>query len=271
MMPNYTGKDSPAEPDRYLAGHEWRDGNPWSIFASRARGGQKQNAGSTCHDLISDFDFSPAPEALSLRWTAHDPGQEFRCLYGVNRAANWNDFLASLAFQIAPTLNYVYADRQGNIGYSLAGKIPIRPAVPSLLPLEGWEPSNEWRGWIPFSELPRLYNPPEGIIATANNRIADGAYPHYLSHFFDPPYRIRRIRELLAAKQTHSANDMAAIQMDLTSFHARELIDSLRTDLTWIQENDLTLKAAADALLRWDGKCDEDSFPSVVSTYSTTD
>jgi penicillin G amidase len=262
----YREKIHPLEPDRYLVGHEWRAmGTRVEQIRIRGQREVEKKIRSTCHGpVISDFDFSPRAEALSLRWTAHDPGHEFRCLYGVNRARNWNDFLDSLAFQIAPTLNYVFADCEGNIGYSLAGRVPIRPSVPSLLPQDGWNANNEWRGWVPFSELPRLYNPPEGIIATANNRIADASYPYYLSHFFDPPYRIRRIKELLTAKQTHSMNDMAAIQLDLISLHARELIDNLRADLGQVAENDPALRAAADSLLGWDGKCNEDSLPSVV-------
>src|SRR5438132_726522 len=165
---------------------------------------------STRHGpILSDFGNRPASsQVLSLRWTAHEPSQEFRCLVGVNQARDWHEFLDSLAYQSAPTLNYVYADCHGNIGYSLAGKIPLRRGVPSLLPLDGWIEDNDWRGYIPFSDLPRLYNPPEGVIATANNRIVDASYPYYLSHFFEPPSRICRIKELLAVKESFSINDM---------------------------------------------------------------
>src|SRR5437879_12143272 len=109
--------------------------------------------------IISEFGQGGASgEPLSVRWTAHESGQDSRCLYGINRARCWDEFLTSLSYQAAPTLNYVFADQQGNIGYSLAGKIPIRSQVPSLLPLDGWNQKNEWKGYIPFDELPRLYN-----------------------------------------------------------------------------------------------------------------
>jgi penicillin amidase len=262
----YREKIHPLESDRYLIGHEWLTmSQRIENIRIRGQGEVKKTLRFTCHGpVISDFDSSPAAAVLSLRWTAHDPGQEFRCIYSINRASNWNDFLASLAFHAAPTLNYVYADREGNIGYSLAGKIPMRPAVPSLLPVNGWNPTNEWRGWIPFDELPRLYNPPEGTIATANNRITDGTYPYYLSHFFEPPYRIRRIKKLLAAKQTHSVSDMAAIQMDLVSLHGTKLIDSLKAEFGQVGDDNPKTKTAVDSLLRWDGKCDEDSFASTL-------
>ena len=91
--------------------------------------------------------------------------------------------LSSLQFQSSPTLNYVYADVQNNIGYSLAGKMPLRSQVPSLLPVKVGSLRTNGEDSIPFAELPRLYNPAEGMIATANNRIVDSSYPYYLSHF----------------------------------------------------------------------------------------
>ncbi|HBA40506.1 MAG TPA: penicillin acylase family protein, partial [Deltaproteobacteria bacterium] len=187
----------------------------------------------------------PAEEVLAFKWTAHEPSDEFRCLYGVNRACNWHEFLQSLSYQAAPTLNYVYADTAGNIGYSLAGKVPLRPYDPTLLPLPGWSEEFEWQGYLPFSEQPRLYNPPEGAIATANNRIADESYPYFLSDLFDPPYRIRRIKELLSAKERLSPEDMAAIQQDIVSNHAKELIGLLKNDLEAIADKDRSLKNTA--------------------------
>ena len=187
------------------------------------------------------------------------PSQEFRCLYGVNQARDWHEFLDSLAYHSAPTLNYVYADSRGNIGYSLAGKIPLRRRIPSLLPLDGWIEDNDWHGYIPFSELPRIYNPPEGVIATANHRIVDASYPHYLSHFFEPPSRIRRIKELLAVKKSFSINDMEAMQNDRVSLYATELIETLKSDLARVPEKSGQIRTAADRLIGWDGTCDEES------------
>jgi hypothetical protein len=125
--------------------------------------------------------------------------------------------------------------------------------MPDLLPLPGWDDKNDWRGYIPFDELPRIYNPPGGVIATANNRITHGGYSHYLSHFFEPPYRFRRISDLLAARQRHSVEDLAAMQLDEVSLHARELIGILKGDLTQLAQSVPALKSAADELLCWDG------------------
>jgi len=261
----YREKIHRLEPDRYLNDHQWLSMDH-RIERIEIRNDEtlQKIIRSTCHGpVISDFTSSSGREVLSFRWTAHDPTQEFSCVYGLNCARNWTEFLSSLQFQSSPTLNYVYADVQNNIGYSLAGKMPLRSQVPSLLPVEGWKPENEWRGFIPFAELPRLYNPAEGMIATANNRIVDSSYPYYLSHFYEPPYRIRRIKELLAAKPTLSMSDMSAIQMDVVSLHATETINDLRDDLVEVEKNPRLEKFAA-LLLNWDGRCHEESIESAL-------
>jgi penicillin amidase len=263
----FTEKTHALDPNRYLVGNNWLTmDRREEIIGVRRNEEIKKIVRSTRHGpVLSDFgtrqDFSPV---LSLRWTAHEPSREFRCLYGVNQARDWHEFLNSLSYQGAPTLNYVYADCRGNIGYSLAGKIPLRRRIPSLLPLDGWIPDNNWQGYVPFSELPRIYNPPEGVIATANNRIVDASYPHYLSHFFEPPSRIHRIKELLAAKKSLSIGDMEAIQNDRVSLYATALIEILKSDLAKVSEGREQLKVAADRLIGWNGSCDEKSVASAI-------
>lgn len=260
----YSEKIDPKKPDLYLVGNQWAE-MECAEEKIEIRGGKKvkKRIRFTRHGpVIGDFTKDrngAADEVLVFKWTAHDPSEELRCLYGINRARDWDEFLKSLSYQTAPTLNYVYADSAGNIGYSLAGKVPLRPYSASLLPLPGWSGEFEWRGHIPFGELPRLYNPPEGAIATANNRIADEPYPYYLSALFDPPYRIRRIRELLTAKEKLSLENMAEIQGDAVSVHARELVGALKADLEEISCRDPSLKAVTEKLSAWNGECSENS------------
>ena len=263
----FTEKPDPLDPDRYLLGDSWLTmDRREEIIGIRRRKEIKKIVRTTCHGpVLSDFGKrSDSSQVLSLRWTAREASQEFRCLLGVNQARDWHGFLDSLAYQSAPVLNYVYADREGNIGYSLAGKIPLRRRVPSLLPLDGWVEDNDWPGYIPFSELPRIYNPAEGAIATANNRIVDASYPHYLSQFFEPPSRIRRIKELLTLKKCFSINDMAAMQNDLVSLYAMELIETLKGDFAQISADKEQHRAAVQRLIRWDGTCDEQNVASAI-------
>ena len=250
------------EPDRYLVGHQWRKlviqretipvrkSKPLEKIIRRTRHGP----------VISDFDETTrGQEVLAVRWTAHEPSEEMRSLYGVNRATDWNEFNDSLRYHSAPSLNVVYADRAGNIGYALAGNIPVRPHVPTLLPVPGWDENNDWRGFIPFADLPRIYNPPEGFIATANNRITDSVYPYYLSHFFEPPFRARRIAQLVGGRKKNAVEDLATVQLDIVSLHARELLAVLKAELEQVSDENPTIERAAEHLLSWDGRCDESS------------
>jgi penicillin amidase len=266
----YREKLHPTEPDTYLVNGGW----------TRMRSEEEQipvHGGETVTKkirftrhgpLLSDFTRAKsadgAEEALAFKWTAHEPSRELCALYGINRARDWSEFREALSHQTAPALNYVYADRSGNIGYSLAGSVPIRSARPSLLPIPGWGSESEWKGYIPFGELPYLYNPPEGAIATANNDIAAGGYAYHLSDLFDPPYRIRRIKELLAGKEKFSVEDMAEIQQDGISMHGREITAILRGDLAALAESHDALGKAAERLLRWNGDCSADSVAAAL-------
>ncbi|HZD42089.1 MAG TPA: penicillin acylase family protein, partial [Terriglobales bacterium] len=263
----YREKIHRIDPNLYLAGQSWL---PMEIrretIGVRGTRSIQRNIRLTRHGpVISDFEppLSRPAEVVAYRWTAHAPSTELRCLYGVNCASDWRGFLDSLSDQSAPTLNYVYADQEGNIGYTLAGKVPLRLEAPSLLPVEGWSANDEWR-YIPFDELPRLYNPPEGIIASANNRIADASYPYYLSLLYEPPFRIRRIHELLGAKEHLSLEDMARMQMDSLSLHAKALTDALKLDLQSTPADEPVVAEASDRLTRWNGQCEASSVEAAI-------
>jgi penicillin amidase len=256
-------KIDPSDPNCYLAGDEWKK-MECREETIRVRGGKQisRRLRFTRHGpVLSDFTTRRADEVLSVRWTAHEPGQELLAMDGVNRARDWSEFLRSLSCQVAPTLNYVYADTEGNFGYTLAGRVPVRRRH-SLLPIQGWSNEFEWQGWIPFAELPRLYNPPEGLIATANNRISNASYPHYLSDLFEPPYRIHRIKELLTSKDRHSPDDMVEMQNDVVSVQARSMIEELTADIEKAAQGDRSLKLPGERLIRWDGQCSENSSES---------
>lgn len=263
----YREKLHPLEPELYLVGARWQklDSRREMIGVRRSQPREKTIRFTRHGPVISDFsNIDGNKELLSLRWTAHEPGQELRVLYELNRARNWQEFRQSLRHHAAPTLNFVYADSSGNIGYALAGKIPRRAETPALLPLPGWDETNDWRGFIPFNELPHVYNPPQGFIATANNRAADSSYPFYLSHFFEPPFRARRIQDVLSRHEKFSPADMGRLQLDDISLHARELIATLKTDLAQISESDAVVTNAVHRLLCWDGSCPESSVAAAI-------
>ncbi|HEX5736594.1 MAG TPA: penicillin acylase family protein [Blastocatellia bacterium] len=169
----------------------------------------------------------------ALRWTALDPKSvSFETFYKINHARNWNEFRAALRDYVEPAQNFVYADVNGRIGYYGAGKIPIRRTGDGSLPYDGSTGAGEWTGFIPFEKLPQLYDPPSGVIVTANNRIVGRDYPYLLTREWASPYRARRIFDLLQSKGKLSADDFRAIQGDTYSFagiiFAREVVKIFR-------------------------------------------
>lgn len=195
--------------------------------------------------------------ALALRWTAHLPGTLTTGMLRLNTASNWGEFLGALELWDVPGQNFVYADVDGNVGYTLTGRIPIRTGGgQSLVPVPGWTGEHEWAGFIPWDELPRCYNPDTGYIVTANNKIVDDAYPYSLGHSAINGFRAQRIIELIEATPKHDLDSFARMQNDVCSLPARELLPTLRK---------LPGSGPAWAALRsWDGVLSEDSAGAAV-------
>lgn len=179
--------------------------------------------------LISDI-ATPAQRArpayaVSMRWTGNEIDDQFAALRQINRAQNWKEFVAGVREFAVPGQNFVYGDSGGTIGYWCGAKIPIRSGRSSLLPLPGWDPAVEWRGFVPFARLPHRLNPPEGYIATANNKIVDNTYPYHISDLWEPASRIERLNAVLGRKEdVFSVQDFEWLQNDTYSYYARELV-----------------------------------------------
>lgn len=172
----------------------------------------------------------PAPDgayALALRWSVHDPGRLIAPLVGMNRAADVAQFKAAAVAWTDPSINLVCADRKGDIGYVLAGRIPLRPQGNGLGPFEGWEGRYDWTGYVPDAEKPWWVNPGEGFVVTANNRVVGPDYPHFLSENYLAPHRAARIGQVLAAKNPVSIDDFKSLQGDFRSLQAERFIGAL--------------------------------------------
>ncbi len=167
-------------------------------------------------------------QVLALRAAWLEPGDRTaEALLDLNRARNWDEFRAALSKYVAPAQNFVYADVDGNIGYYLPGRIPIRKAGDGSVPLPGWTGENGWTGFIPFERLPQLYNPAQGLIVNANNRVVNRDYPFFLSREWGDHFRAARIEALLTGTNTHGWEDFARIQGDHVSLMARDLLPLL--------------------------------------------
>jgi penicillin amidase len=163
---------------------------------------------------------------IALRWTALDPGRTADALFLLDAARDWEGFRAAAARFEVPAQNLVYADVDGSIGYQAPGKIPVRTRGDGRWPVPGWTGGHEWRGYIPFDELPSVENPPAGYIVTANNAAVEPGYPRLLTKDWAYGYRAQRITELLRRERIDVAG-MEAIQLDVHNPFAPTLVPHL--------------------------------------------
>lgn len=197
-------------------------------------------------------------QSLALQWTAtREPSHVIEAILRLDRASNWNEFREGLKFFDVPAQNFVYADVDGNIGYQMPGNIPIRAKGDGSAPVPGWTGEYEWTGYIPFDELPSVYNPPTHFIVTANNQVAPGTYKYLITKDWSAPYRAMRVEELLKSKEKLSAQDFQAIQADVTSVPLERLRKYI-VDFTFEKEKFLPTRAV-EFVSKWDGKLDTDS------------
>jgi penicillin amidase len=201
---------------------------------------------------------SPALEgehgAVSMQATWMQPWPIGPAL-GMYRARTWEQFRQALAQWPLVSLNMVYADTQGTIGWQLIGDVPQRGAGHGVLPLPGWDPANQWApAPVPFAEMPHLENPPEGLIATANNKpVQDGVQP-YLGVDWSDGYRVARIIEVLSGRRDWNIPATQSLQRDQMSLPWREI----REIVLAVPEVAET-RAALHLLRDWDGVLSADS------------
>lgn len=199
-------------------------------------------------------------DGLALRWTALEPDRATRALYAMNRARDCLEFRQALREWAAPVQNTVYADTAGNIGYSFPGRVPIRAKGDGRVPVPGWTDEYEWVGYVPFEELPHLLNPPQGYIATANNRVVGDDYPHYLGSDFCVGDRAQRIVELIESRPQVDLPFMQQMQFDQVSPTGRVVAGCLGELAT----DDPELAAVVQMMRSWDGHLAADSPAAAV-------
>ena len=200
---------------------------------------------------------------LALRWTLYDGVRN--PFFAVDSAQNWDQFVRGFSKFDAPAQNVVYADVDGNIGYHATGKVPIRASGDGSLPENGSDNTHEWTSYIPFDELPSVFNPPSGIIATANSRISPDKYPYSISSQWEAPWRSARIYRVLESGKRFSAADMLALETDIYSDLDRIFAEKFVYAVDHAQKPSARAKAAAEILRQWDGRMTADSSAPTIA------
>ena len=202
--------------------------------------------------IISDCQILPTRRALALRWQGHWASDEFTAMLRVNRARDWRDFTTALEHYAVPGLNMVYADVAGNVGQTMAVKLPLRPnglhpdiIVPSPV-------ASDWRGVATSRNLPRIFNPKQGYVVSANDRPLEAAMP--VGHFFSANDRLTRMQELIHQCRPVKASDIVRFHQDVTVTSALACRNVLVRAGSLIETLSSEQQLILDILGPWDGR-----------------
>jgi penicillin amidase len=225
----------PTDPNRYITPDGARPFTTYDETINVAWGDPvRLHVRETRHGVvINDFtrrpeDLAPQGHVLALQATALDSSDTtIEALMRLGLAQNWDDFLALGRKVVSPMQNIVYADTAGNIGLMAPARVPIRRKGDGSIPQPGWTSEYDWAGFVPFDQLPQVFNPASGTIVNANARLLPDSYRYFITRDWGSPYRQRRANELLREVDRHPVYGMIAIQGDILAPEAAEILPLL--------------------------------------------
>jgi len=198
-------------------------------------------------------------KGYALRWTATEPGGLANSYNWLGKAHTWKEFHETMKRVWGPGQNAVYADVEGNIGFLMAARVPVRKKGRGEVPVPGDTDDYEWTGYIPFEQLPQALNPESGLILSANARVVGPNYKPYLTDRWEEPYRTARIYDLLHDRHDLRPQDMLKVQTDTYSFPHVFLADQLSAAAKTAKPKDARTQKLIEGLKDWNGIADADS------------
>jgi penicillin G amidase len=248
---------NPAVPDEYRVHGAWTKAQVYDETI-RVKGAPDEHLKVlvTRHGPIVRRD---TDKAYALRWTATEPGGLANTYNWLGKARNWEEFRNLMKRVWGPAQNAVYADVDGNIGYVVAARVPLRRKGHGEVPVPGDTDDYEWTGYLPFDQLPQALNPDSGLIVTANARVIGPSYKPYLTDRWEEPYRTARIYNLLLDKGGLRPEDMLKVQTDTYSYPHAFLADQLSAAAKTTPPQDDRAKKLIEGLKDWNGIADADS------------
>jgi len=243
---------NPDNPDQYLLNGVWKDLKKVQekILIKGGDTAIRYNRFTHRGPIISELK-KVNDKVLSMRWLGNEDSNEVQAVYLLNRASNWTDFRNALRSFVSVNQNAVYADVKGNIGLQSTIGIPIREGD-RILVYPGDTDRYDWKGLVPFDELPYTYNPECGYVASANCKTAPNNYPYYISDWYVLPYRMDRIVEMLQEKEKLSADDFKRMQGDQKSKMAEKFTRYFLTHLVAKAGLSESEKEVYELMRKWD-------------------
>jgi penicillin G amidase len=248
---------NPANADEYKVNGQWRKADVFDeVIKVKGEADQHMRLVVTRHGPVVEHEGN---KHYAMRWTALEPGGLSSSYFWLGKAQNWTEFLGIMETAWGPAQNTVYADVDGNIGYIMAARVPIRKRGRGDVPVPGDTDEYEWTGYIPFDQLPKSFNPESGFVVTANARVVGPDYKPYLTDNWEEPYRTARIYELLSDKHDLRPEDMLKVQGDAYSipdmFMAEQLVSAARV----VPPKDQRTKKLIEQSKNWNGIADPNS------------
>ena len=201
---------------------------------------------------------------FTMRWIAAEPGKFQFPFLELDMARNWDQFRAAMRRLPAPSSNLIYADVDGNIGYQAVGLLPIRRTYDGDVPANGASGDAEWDGFIPFDELPSAFNPPSGVIVSANQNPFPPDYKYRIGGEYGPYYRSQQIRSLLAKART--PEDMLAIQKDVYSALSQFIAQQVIAAYDKRGAKNASLESGVEVLRKWNGQMEKDESAPLITS-----
>ncbi|MFZ4620956.1 MAG: penicillin acylase family protein, partial [Bacteroidota bacterium] len=264
----YFEKTDSLNSGKYLYKNEWKDveithDTVWVKDSSEVPFTIRRTIHGPAVNEIYPLTSFASSSFITMKWTGFEMSDELYGIYLINTADSWQSFLNGVREFTVPGQNFVYADAAGNIGYHPGVRLPKRNSSNPTLPFVGWTGENEWQGFIPFEQLPSSFNPPEGFIATANNKTTNSVNYH-IANLWEPPSRIERICEVLQSKERFDVSDFKKLQNDTYSHFARQLTPFIIDAYQGEPITDPAVQMAVNYFRNWNFNLTKDDVPTTI-------
>ena len=262
----YIEKFNPADPDEYMVDGEWKKAEVYDeVIKVKGARDEHLRLVVTRHGPVVARN---GDKSYAMRWTVLEPGALCNFYNWLGTAQNWSEFREIMKGIWGPGQNVVYADVDGNIGYILGARVPIRKKGHGEVPVPGDTDEYEWKGYIPFDELPQVFNPESGLIVTANARVVGPNYKPYITDHWEEPYRTARIYDLLRDRRNLRPEDMLKIETDTYSYPHVFIAEQLAAAAKVAPPKDPRAQKLIQEAKNWNGMADANS--SVVTFLNAT-